>query len=274
MTNDGAFRVITASTSQTVSRAIEAQHGLGETARHFADLITGTILVRETMAPSLRVQGIVRGADGTGTLVADSNPTGQTRGLIQLPESEQEIKLGSGAVLQLMRSLPSGRINQGIVEFPSDQSLSQALMAYFQTSEQVISMVAVGTIFSGSEVIRAGGYLVQLLPDAGRGPLMLMTERLAEFESIDEHLRDESFSPEWLLEQLLYGLPYTRLDESDVRFECWCDHLRVVSALATLSRSDIQSLLDDEEALDISCDYCGKGYQVMPSELRGLLNPS
>jgi len=237
ITDDGAFRVITARTTQTVRGAVEAQGVSGVTARHFGDLLTGSILFRETMAPNLRVQGIIKGSNGSGSVIADSHPSGQTRGLIQLKGKAKEIELGNGAVLQLMRSLPNGRINQGIVEVPKDGGISHSFMAYLQTSEQVVSMIAVGTLFDGDRVVSAGGYMVQLLPEAARGPLMVMTERLREFESIDPQLGDSAFTPAWLLDELLYGMPFTRLEERPVRFECWCDEVRVVSALASLSRS-------------------------------------
>ncbi|HEY5376008.1 MAG TPA: Hsp33 family molecular chaperone HslO, partial [Polyangiaceae bacterium] len=84
ITDDGAFRVITARTTQTVRGAVEAQGVAGLTARHFGDLLTGSILFRETMAPNLRVQGIIKGSNGSGSVIADSHPSGQTRGLIQL----------------------------------------------------------------------------------------------------------------------------------------------------------------------------------------------
>jgi len=274
ITDDGAFRVITVNTTRTVRSAIEAQEAKGSTARHFGDLLTGSILFRETMAPALRVQGILKGSNNSGTLIADSHPSGQTRGLIQLSEGRKEIEIGDGAVLQLMRTLPSGRINQGIVEVPKDGGISHAFMAYMQTSEQVFSMLAVGTIIEHGEVVRAGGYLVQLLPEVGRGPLMVMTERLRDFESIDPQLRDGSFTPSWLLEELLYGMPYTRLEESSVRFECWCDELRVVSALASLSRDDLEHLLSTNEVLEIACEYCKRDFKIAPARLRGLLEQS
>ncbi|HWZ88649.1 MAG TPA: Hsp33 family molecular chaperone HslO, partial [Polyangiaceae bacterium] len=226
ITDDGAFRVITARTTETVRGAIAAQKASGETARHFGDLVTASILFRETMAPNLRVQAIIKGSAGSGSLIADSHPSGQTRGLIQLHGEAGEIDLGQGAVLQLMRTLPNGRINQGVVEVPQHGGISQSLMAYMQSSEQVFSMLAVGTIFDGEQVVSAGGYMVQLLPEVGRGPLLVMTERLRDFESIDPQLTDSSFTPAWLLDELLYGMPFTRLEESAVRFECWCDELR------------------------------------------------
>ncbi len=273
ITDDGAFRVITARTSQTVSGAIAAQGATGSTARTFGELITGAILYRETMAPQLRVQGVLKGSGGTGSLVADSHPSGRTRGLVQL-KGGRELDLGNGAVIQMMRTLPSGRIAQGLVQLPSGGGISQALMEYMQTSEQVVSMVAVSTVAGGGGSFAAGGYMVQLLPEVGRGPLMVMTERLRDFESIDERVGEPDFSPESLLEQLLDGMPFTRLEESAVGFECWCDELRVVAAIATLSKSDLEHLLADGEVLEIACEYCKREYRIPPARLRGLLERS
>jgi molecular chaperone Hsp33 len=273
MTNDGAFRVITVRTTETVRGAISAQHGIGRTARYFGELLTGAILIRETMAPPLRVQGILRGAHGQGSLVADSHPSGMTRGLIQLPQSGRQVEL-DGAVLQVMRTMPNGRIAQGVVEMPDAGGVSRALMAYMQISEQVLSMIAVSTVMVEDNVMSAGGYIVQLLPEVGRGPLMVMTERLRDFESIDQQLLRNDFSPRWLLDQLLYGMPFTHLDESQVSFECWCSELRLMEAMATLSKKDLEDLVRSGELLEISCDYCGKQYAIPPAQLRGLLDSS
>ncbi|MGC4091058.1 MAG: Hsp33 family molecular chaperone HslO [Polyangiaceae bacterium] len=275
ITDDGAFRVITARTTETIRGALRAQGARGSTARNFGDLITSAILFRETMAPQLRVQGVLRGADGSGSLVADSHPSGQTRGLVQLTGGASEVSLNEGAVMQMMRTMPSGHINQGIVEVPGDGGVSRALMAYMQVSEQVVSMVAVSTrIDDQGEVTAAGGYMVQLLPEVGRGPLMVMTERLRDFENIDAQLDEREFSPTYLLDQLLHGMDFTRLEESPVNYACWCDELRVMSALATLPRADIEHLLSSEDVLEIACEYCKRDYRILPARLRGLLDQS
>ncbi len=103
---------------------------------------------------------------------------------------------------------------------------------------------------------------------------MVMTERLREFETIDGRVSERDFSPESLLEQLLYGMPFTRLEESAVGFECWCDELRVVAAIATLSKSDLEHLLADGEVLEIACEYCKREYRIPPARLTGLLERS
>ncbi len=275
ITNDGAFRVITARTTRTVSRATALQSCRGRTAKTFAELLTGAVLFRETMAPDLRVQGILRGAGGKGSLVADSHPSGSTRGLVQMPDGALDIQLGDDAVLQMMRTMPNGRINQGMVQVPREGGISEALMAYMQTSEQVDTMLAVSALLDDSGQIKAaGGYMVQLLPEVGRGPLMIMTERLTAFQNIERQLENSSFSPEWLMSELLYGMAFTTLDNDDVSFGCWCSELRLISALSTLPRQDILDLVTEGQVLEISCDYCTKEYRISPAKLQGLLNQS
>ena len=274
MTDDGTFRVITARTTETVAGALRAQGIAGPTARYLAALVTGVVLIRETMAPQLRVQGILKGARKSGTLVADSNPTGQTRALVSSAAKETGLDIGDGAILQLMRTLHDGRLHQGIVEVPEPGGISEALMAYMQASEQVTTMVAVGTVFDGDDVTAAGGYLVQLLPGAERGPVAIMTERLVDFTSIDERLAAPAFVPAGLMEDLLYGMPFTWLGDSQVRFECWCSQTGVLGAMSTLPRTEVQQLVDEGEVLEISCDYCNREYRIAPAELRGLLEES
>src|SRR5512136_1181322 len=111
ITDDHAFRVITLGTTAAAQGVVAAQRAEGELASYLADLVTGTILIRETMAPQCRVQGIVR--TERGTLIADSHPSGDVRGLVQLGP----LNLDGGATLQMMRTLANGAIQQGLVGF-------------------------------------------------------------------------------------------------------------------------------------------------------------
>ena len=284
ITDDGAFRVIAALTTGTVRGAVAAQKARGETARHFGELITGAVLIRETMAPRLRVQAIVKGASqgrGRGSLVADAHPDGTSRGLVNFgvaarpEEGPPEVTVEAGALLQVMRTLPSGSTHQGVVEIPpSGGGISAALMAYMQDSEQIVTTIATSTVIEGDAVLVAGGYVVQLLPEVERGPLMVMTERLAEFPPLDEMLQAPGVTPDTLLAELLHAMPFTRLEESPLSFGCHCSQLRLVASLSTLPRSDIEELIRDGEVLEINCDYCGKAYGIPPAQLRPLLTTS
>jgi molecular chaperone Hsp33 len=275
MTDDGSFRVLTCDVTRTVAGAIEAQHASGEEALTFGELLIGTILFRETMSPQLRVQGIAKSANASGHFIADSHPSGDVRGLVQRKDANTPVTLQPRATLCMMRSLPNGSLNQGIVELGEKPTMSEGLMAYMQTSEQIVTMVGLGVVVAkDGSIERAGGYLVQLLPGAKRGPLMVMTERLNDFQNVVAWLEKPEFSPDWLLGELLYGMDYSRLGASRVRFNCWCDELKVIAALTTLPKQDLEELARSEEVLSINCDYCGTLYEIPPGRLRGLLEKS
>ncbi len=272
ITDDHAFRVITLGTTAAAGGVVGAQRASGQLARCLAELVTGTILIRETMAPQCRVQGIVRAQ--SGALIADSHPSGDVRGLVQLGPGASTIDLTSGATLQMMRTLANGGIHQGLVAFPNGGGMSKALMAYMQTSEQVTSVVAVDTWLEDDGLLAAGGYMVQMLPEAAQRPLASMIERLEQFGGLALRLQAPDFGPVSLLTELLAGIPHTVVGSGEVRYHCWCDEVRVMSALSTLKRADLEELIAEGEALSLSCDYCGRDYRVQPAQLRGLLEES
>jgi molecular chaperone Hsp33 len=278
MTDDGAFRVIAIETSATVRGAVASQRvtgATGATARLFADLVTGAVLVRETMAPTLRVQGILKGGGGRGSLVADSQPDGTTRGLVQLKKADH-IDVATGAVLQMMRTLPNGALHHGIVELPTDGNLSSGLMAYMEQSEQVVSVIAVGALPGETDQSfdLAGGYIVQLLPDADPAAVQEMIEKLEALPPMNELLAREGFSAHALLDWVLLGSPYSIVEERPVSFGCNCSHERLLASLSTLDRGEIVAMVDEAKVLEITCDYCQSEYRISPEQLRGLLAPS
>lgn len=274
ITDDGAFRVIAADTTATVRGALEVQKPeTVELARTFADLLTGAVLVRESMAPDNRLQAILQGDDPRVRMVADTHPDGATRGLIQVPSDVKEMPLHERGLLQIARTLQNGSLHQGVVRVPEGKksSVSSALMAYMQESEQVVTVIAVGCHMVSGQVAAAGGYMVQLLPEVAEGPLMVMTERLRDFEDIVPLLARGAGSPEELLRETLYGMPYTKVGDRTVHFGCRCSPERLAISLASLPRADIESLMQDGSTLEIECDYCRRNYEFTQQQLKGLL---
>lgn len=275
MTNDGAFRVVAARTTDTARAVIGAQRLSGDIADDMANLVTAAVLYRETMAPSLRVQCIVRFEGGTGQLIADSHPDGWSRGLLQSRTGAPPDMRRERATLEMMRTLPSSNLHRGIVEVPRSGNLSEAFMRYMQLSEQIVSMISLGSAVE-DESPTAGGFVVQLLPEAteAEAAMQTMTKRLERFVEIRDRLQESDGSPALLIEQLFEGMPFTWLHSSDIRFGCHCSDVRVMTALSMLDRSEIQELVDEGEPLSIGCDYCGASYNVDVARLQGLLSAS
>ena len=276
LADDGSFRVIVARTTETVAGVIDVQEAKGDTARYLGELVTGAALVRETMAPSYRLQIILKGAHGQGSLVADAHPGGMTRGLIGRSDDDGSFALGQGAVLQVMRTMKNGQLQQGVVG-ADERGISHALMQYMQRSEQVVSVVEVCAVLGdrpGEGVIGAGGYIVQLLPEVGVATLEPMIERLETVDPLSKTIRDSGADPDAVLTSIMGDVAYTRVESSGVEFGCNCSLTRVMGALASLASSEIESLIAEERLLDMSCDYCKTHYQVSSGQLRGLVSDS
>ena len=277
MTDDGAFRVVVVRTTDTVRRMLELQGHRGQQAQSLGELITGAVMVRETMAPDYRLQALLRSHDNKHRLVADTHPDGGSRGLVTNAKGAATSGLSDGfamrgSSLEIVRTLYSGELHRGVVEVPDGGGVSEALMAYLQSSEQVASMLAVACVLDDdNHVVASGGYLVQLLPEVGRGPLAIMAERLNDFRDIRELLANTDAAPSPLLDELLYGMPFTRLSESSLGWKCRCSAVRVMSSLATLSRAELAELIADGKAIELSCDFCHQTYNISPTDLAGLL---
>ena len=276
MSGDRAFRLVCARTTDTARAVAAAQAASGSSAALLGELVTGAVLVRQAMAPDLRVQVVVQAADGRSSLVADAHPDGTCRGLARVAATPR-FTLGAGARIQVMRTLPGGKIHQGVVEIPEEGSISGALMAYMQESEQIVSVIAVGAPLTNRGASRdgaigaAGGYLVQPLPEMERGSLQIMTERLSGLRSIEELLADPATSAESLLHDIVEDTPYWMIDEAPLSFGCTCSAERLRASLATIGRSDLEAMIDEGKPVEIRCEFCGKDYVIALDELRAML---
>jgi molecular chaperone Hsp33 len=271
MTDDGAFRVIAAETTATSEGVVRAQGAEGHLAQILAELVTGSILTRETMAPDHRVQAILQWTNPPSQIVADSHPDGTARGLLKFAARQTGGAGLRGAQLGVLRTLRDGQVQQGVVAVPDEATVSSAFAQYMQSSEQIVTIVSVGAVLHGARVAAAGGYLVQLLPEVGEGPLMVMTERMGDFPTMATLLERGESEPGRVIDEILYGMPFTRLGESALSFGCHCDQARLAASLATLPRRDIEEIIVDGRMLEIECEYCKKQYQFAPQQLRGLV---
>lgn len=274
MTNDGSFRLVAVRCTRTVRGILASQKAKGRSAENLADLCTASLLLRLTMSPGFRAQAVILGANGSGTLVSDAWPDGGTRGLLR--EKNGPVDFGEGAQMQVMRTLYNGSIHQGVVEVSRDHRVSGAMMNYLLDSEQITSAVGLGTVMSGDEVLMAGGYVVQLLPECKEPPLAVLYERLrTDFADFTRVLAQYDASPDKLASEILWDMPYTQTQQfDDIDYRCRCSAERVLGSLTTLSREELQDIVTRAEPLAITCDYCQTEYDISTESLRGLIDAS
>lgn len=276
ITDDGAFRVITIRTTDMVRAAIDAQDATGICAKTFAELLTGAVLVRETMSPENRVQVILKPDHNNkgmfATLVADSHPEGLTRGLVQGEVSDENPpRFGEGMVLQVIRVLFNKELHQGIVPTSREGGVSEALNDYMMSSEQITSVIEVAAHVEDGEVVSAAGFIVQMLPEVSVEALAPMLAHLEKRPALREILADRGARPAETMARLMDGFDHTVLSQEPVSFGCICSQERIFQAISTLPADEISELIDGGNQLEVACEYCKTPYVVSSSQLEPLL---
>ena len=79
---------------------------------------------------------------------------------------------------------------------------------------------------------------------------------------------EEGNTPEQILEEILGDFGLEISDKIPAAFECDCSKERVSRAISTLSKKDLDSIINDGEAIEVKCQFCNKAYHFDVDELK------
>ena len=85
-------------------------------------------------------------------------------------------------------------------------------------------------------------------------------------------LLEQGMSPEEMLKHVMGELDVEITDTLDTQFKCDCSKEKVSKALASLSKKDLQDIINDGESIEVKCDFCNTAYKFEIPELKRLGN--
>ncbi len=174
-----------------------------------------------------------------------------------------------------MRTLHNGTIHQGVIEFAGAHDMSGGLTTYMLESEQVTSIIGVGSLFQNDALVHAGGWVIQLLPECTEPPLALMYERMRnDFESVPEVLAKFNNDPQVILSEILYDIDFTQTQDLALAYRCYCSYERMLAGMSSVGRADLLDMLEKNEPLFLTCQWCNTDYELPSESLRGLIEQS
>lgn len=150
--------------------------------------------------------------------------------------------------------------------------IAEDLTYYFATSEQIPSAVGLGVLVNPDESVRqAGGFIIQLMPFTPDDVVERLEKRIAEIDSVTQML-ERGLTPEQILEEILgeFGLEIT--DTLPAQFKCDCSKERISKALATISKKDMDDIINDGESIEVKCQFCNTAYKFEVEELKEIRN--
>ncbi|MBE6028780.1 MAG: Hsp33 family molecular chaperone HslO [Clostridiales bacterium] len=240
-----------------------------------AGAMMGSMMKGEEDLITLTIKG--DGPIGSLTVTADSH--GNVKGFpgnpsVDIPtrgETKLDVggAIGSG-ILTVSMDLGLKEPYNGQVELQTGE-IGEDLAYYFTVSEQTPSAVALGVkVGTDSSVMYSGGFIIQLMPDAPEEVIAALESKLAKLEPVTT-LMERGLGPADILALILDDLDLVITEEKPVRFHCNCSRERISHALATLSTDDLESLIADEEEIEIKCFFCNSAYKFGIDELKEIL---
>ncbi len=226
----------------------------------------------DTLTVQIRSDGPIRGL----TVAADSH--GHVKGYaweprVMLPAKNGKLDVGGAVgqgVLSVIKDLGLKEPYVGQTDLVSGE-IAEDITYYFAVSEQTPSSVGLGVLMNLDNTVRqAGGFIIQVMPDADEAVVSELEQRLASVSSVTD-LLDEGHTPQTMLEYLLDGFDLTITEEIPASFYCGCSKERVKKALIGLGRDELQDMIDSGEPLEVKCDMCGRTYMFEVDELKACL---
>ena len=152
--------------------------------------------------------------------------------------------------------------------------IAEDITYYFAASEQTPSSVGLGVLMNKDNTVRcSGGFIIQLMPDAGDDVISVIEENLKSLKSVTEML-DAGMTPEDMIEEVLKGLDIRFNDKYDTAYKCDCSRDRVEAVLVSLGEKEITDFIIAGKDVEIHCDFCDTDYVFNPDELTEILKKS
>ena len=236
----------------------------------------GEQLKEEDGSVTLRIKG--DGPLGGITAVADS--AGNARGYVVNPLVDLPLKgpakldvgsaVGHTGSLTVIKDLCLKEPYVGTVPLVSGE-IAEDITSYFAESEQIPTACALVVLVDRDHsVLRAGGYLIQLLPGADDAAISAIERGIQKVGPVTAALQAGA-DARTLLEQVLCEFELEALSAQPVEYRCYCSRERVTRALISMGREELESLIRDQGKAELTCQFCDKVYRYTKEELEALL---
>ncbi len=276
---DGQIRAFATSTKNMVEEA-RSRHNTSPIATvALGRLMSGAAMMGVTMKNDSDVLTVqIKGNGPIGAMTVTADPKGNVKGFVAHPEVMLPLKDGKLDI--------AGAVGIGVLSVIKDIGLREPyvgdtilitseiaddLTYYYANSEQVPSSVGLGVLMNkDNTVAAAGGFMIQLMPNATEEVIEKLENRIKEIKSVTQML-EHGMTPEEILEHILGDMGLEILDTISTQFYCNCSKERVSKAVMSIGAKDLKEMVDDNKPIEVNCHFCNSHYTFEPEELSAML---
>ena len=281
MTADGFVKVMAIRSTELVRKAAQIHGTTPNATAAFGRVLTAASMmgaVQKVENGSMTLQ--VRGGGPIGTITVVSDAEGNVRGCVTEPKVPLVEKypgkldvgatVGTDGTLTVIRDLQMKEPYIGSTRLVSGE-IGDDVTAYFAQSEQTATACALGVLVDRDQTVKtAGGYLLQLLPDAPEETIDALERGIQRAGAVTSMLED-GLTPEDILGQVCGELGVVFMETTEVSYKCYCTRDRGEKALISLGRDELTDIVREGKDVPISCQFCDKIYTFTPEDVQCLL---
>lgn len=279
ITRDAGILMSAAVTTGLVERARSIHRTLPLATAALGRTLTAASIMGDQLKSGGSVTIQIRGDGPLGAVTAVGESDGYVRGYLQNPACDLPLRpdgkldVGGGigrGYLMVIKDIGVKEPVTGTVALVNGE-IAEDLTRYFAESEQLPSACALGVLVGTDQsVMHAGGYLVQLMPGVTDAEITRLEGNIAKAGAMTSMLSRGLTLPE-IVRTVLDGFDVELFDERPIGYRCGCGRQKVVRALISLGRAELQKLIDEEEQTELTCQFCDRVYHFSRAELREIL---
>lgn len=281
MSMDGFVKVVGIRSTELVRRGAQIQGTTPNATAAFGRALTAASMMgnmQKVENGSMTLQ--IRGGGPIGTITVVSDSLGNVRGCVteaRVPLVEKYpgkldvgATVGTDGTLTVIRDLQMKEPYVGSTQLVSGE-IGDDVTAYFVQSEQTPTACALGVLVDRDTSVKvAGGYLVQLLPDAPDEVIDKLENGIRRAGAVTKML-EAGMTPEDILGQVMGDLGVLFLETQEVSYKCYCSRERVEGALISLGREELTKIAEEGDSFPVECQFCDEVYRFTPADIRKLL---
>lgn len=215
-------------------------------------LLAGTLKIDGSITLQVRGQGAIH------LLVAQATNERTIRGIVRQSEEPQNPQASLTEIFgsdKMVITIDNGKgqPHQGIVPL-TGASLSEALEAYFEKSEQLPTRLWLACNESS-----ASGLLLQKFP--GQTEDEDSWNRLTQLASTITDQELLKLDENEILHRLFHEESIRLFEAEPVRFQCSCSRDKTLNMIKSLGKSEVDDILAEKGKLNVSCEFCNARYE-------------
>ncbi|MFA6595062.1 MAG: Hsp33 family molecular chaperone HslO [Bacilli bacterium] len=274
-----AVRIYVANTKDIINEIGDRLNYFPSALAAMGRVLTVGAMIGSTLKGNESVTVKVEGNGPIGLIMVDANPKGEVRAYSQNPhchfENPDTHKLdvrntvGNRGFISVIKDLKLKEPFIGTVPIISGE-IAEDFAYYFNISEQIPSAVSLGVLVDeDSRAIHAGGFMVQLLPNASEEVIDKLEEKIKQLPPMSKLLSQGNTIEQ--IAKLIGDETTTIIETLPLEFKCSCSKERFARGILSLGAEEIKQMIEEDKEARTICHFCGNEYYFPQNELNTIL---